>query len=78
MSESAEPTEQEQIARLRGNDVPGYPGFTFGDLAKDGDVFDVEITRDSDSAPVGTARGVTAAEIVRQAQQLADENSNDT
>jgi hypothetical protein len=56
--------EQEQIARLRGYNLPDRPGFTFGDLAKDGYMFDVEITRGSDSAAVGTARGVTADEIV--------------
>jgi hypothetical protein len=68
-------TEQEDIASLRGQAVPDADGFSFGELAKNGDIFDVEIVRDSDSAPVGTARGITVDELAEQARTLAAENA---
>ena len=65
-------TDQEEIAFLRGNPVPDRPGYTFGEIERDGDIFDVEIIRDSDGAPLETARGTRADEIVKQAQEIAD------
>ena len=49
---------------------PDRDGYTFGDEVRpNGDIFDIEVVRDSDSAAVGTARGITRDDIVRQAQQ---------
>jgi hypothetical protein len=55
--------------------VPDADGFSFGELAKNGDALDIEIVRDSDSAPVRTARGVTADELVEHARTIAAENA---
>jgi hypothetical protein len=65
-------TEQEEIALLRGQPIPDVDGFAFGDEArKDGDVFDLDVIRESDGASVGTARGTTAAEVIERAQAIA-------
>jgi hypothetical protein len=66
-------TEQEGIAYLRGQPVPDRLGYSFGDeIQPNGDIFDIEVVRDSDGVSVGTARGTSADDLVEQAQDVAD------
>jgi hypothetical protein len=65
-------TEQEDIAYLRGQPVPDSQGLIFGDeVRRNGDVFDIDVIRESDGASVGTARGNATNEVIGSAQAIA-------
>jgi hypothetical protein len=51
-------TEQERIAYLRDQPIPDGEGSRFADeVIKNGNIFDLDVTRESDGVPFGTARG---------------------
>jgi hypothetical protein len=66
-------SEEEAIGFLRGRGVTDREGFVFGEIAKNGDTFDMEVIRDADGVAIGTACGKTGDEVIRQGQAIADE-----